>query len=387
MDTMNTMPGSNYMDTMNTMPGNSSGYSAHPVHGNIQHPFPAPVYSTPSEVTKVPDKRLEIHHRAGYPDCYVKKSGGGEERLECSTYLFPDWNTDQSVEVFHENGVNDMYCYRSPSNSSMPCPNHFHAFAETLSVPAATSANSYMDTMNTMPGSNYMDTMNTMPGAPDEGPDDMIHDPSKISDDFKTFLSGKGVTDVDGFIVDCGIPKQVEEALAEGKSAEEVATMAAEGGDFVDVIKSHCPQHHEGGGDTTTDSMPGSPAEVPTMDSMNSGNPTKCAVPDWCSMYPPEIAKEKPECQCPESLHPLPTMDSLPGSTTEPEVPTTEPEVPTTEPEVPTTEPEVPTTEPEVPTTEPEVDAQTGSATDAAAAAAAAATTPAPPSAFSTFGR
>jgi hypothetical protein len=115
------------------------------------------------------------------------------------------------------------------------------------------------------------------------------------------------------------------------------------------------------------DSMPGS-----TVDSM-PGSTVDCVVPDWCSTYPPEMAKEKPECQCPESLHPLPTMDSIPGSTTEPEVQTTEPEVPTTEPEVPTTE--------------PEVDAQTGSATDAAAAAAAAATTPAPPSAFSTFGR
>jgi hypothetical protein len=150
------------------------------------------------------------------------------------------------------------------------------------------------------------------------------------------------------------------------------------------------------------DSMPGS-----TVDSM-PGSTVDCVVPDWCSTYPPEMAKEKPECQCPESMHPMPTMDSIPGSTTEPEVQTTEPEVPTTEPEVPTTEPEVPTTEPEVqttepevpttepevpttepevPTTEPEVDAQTGSATDAAAAAAAAATTPAPPSAFSTFGR
>ena len=67
--------------------------------------------------------------------------------------------------------------------------------------------------------------------------------------------------------------------------------MAAEGGDIVDVLKSHCPQHHIDG-------------EVPTMDSMNSGNPTKCVVPDWCSTYPPEMQKSKPECQCPDDSHP-----------------------------------------------------------------------------------
>jgi hypothetical protein len=61
------------------------------------------------------------------------------------------------------------------------------------------------------------------------------------------------------------------------------------------------------------------------MDSM-PGSTMDCVVPDWCSTYPPEMAKEKPECQCPESMHPMPgsmmdsmpgsTMDSMPGSTT-----------------------------------------------------------------------
>ena len=46
---------------------------------------------------------------------------------------------------------------------------------------------------------------------------------------------------------------------------------------------------------STMDSMPGS-----TMDSM-PGSTVDCVVPHWCSTYPPEIAKEKPECQCPES--------------------------------------------------------------------------------------
>ena len=177
----------------------------------------------------------------------------------------------------------------------------------------------------------------------DEGPEDMIHDPSEFNDEFKSFLQGKGVTNVDGFIKDCGIPEQVKAALAEGKSAEEVVTMAAEGGDIVDVLKSHCPQHHEDGEDDDhddddkddhevptmdsmhgppvevptmdsmqgapgegpmTDSMHGAPGEGPTMDSMNSGNPTKCVVPDWCSTYPPEMQKSKPECQCPDDSHP-----------------------------------------------------------------------------------
>jgi len=152
----------------------------------------------------------------------------------------------------------------------------------------------------------------------DEGPEDMIHDPSEFNDEFKSFLKGKGVTDVDGLIKDCGIPEQVKAALAEGKSAEEVATMAVDPGeDIVDVLKSHCPQHHEDGEDDdeddddkddhevpTMDSMHGPPVEVPTMDSMNSGNPTKCVVPDWCSTYPPEMQKSKPECTCPDDSHP-----------------------------------------------------------------------------------
>jgi hypothetical protein len=208
------------------------------------------------------------------------------------------------------------------------------------SMPGSTMDSMPGSTMDSMPGS----TMDSMPGAPDEGPEDMIHDPSEFNDEFKSFLQGKGVTNVDGFIKDCGIPKQVKAALDKGESAEKVATMAVEPGeDIVDVLKSHCPQHHEDGEDDDeddddkddhevptmdsmqgppvevptmdsmqgapgegpmTDSMHGAPGEGPTMDSMNSGNPTKCVVPDWCSTYPPEMQKSKPECQCPDDSHP-----------------------------------------------------------------------------------
>ena len=68
--------------------------------------------------------------------------------------------------------------------------------------------------------------------------------------------------------------------------------------------------------------MESSPVEPAVMPSST----VDCVVPDWCSTYPPEMAKEKPECQCPESMHPMPgsmmdsmpgsTMDSMPGSTT-----------------------------------------------------------------------
>merc|ERR1719199_451837 len=94
-----------------------------------------------------------------------------------------------------------------PTMDSMPGSTMDSMPGSTVdSMPGSTIDSMPGSTMDSMPGS----TVDSMPGAPDEGPEDMIHDPSEFSDGFKSFLQGKGVTNVDGFIKDCGIPEQVK---------------------------------------------------------------------------------------------------------------------------------------------------------------------------------
>jgi hypothetical protein len=83
---------------------------------------------------RTPDKRLEVRHPAGAPDCFAEMHGA-EEAAGCSADVLPDWNSAQTVEILHEFGKRLEECYRIDANSSdvdVPCPSRFHDLADSL---------------------------------------------------------------------------------------------------------------------------------------------------------------------------------------------------------------------------------------------------------------
>uniref|UniRef100_A0A7R9TKY1 Uncharacterized protein n=1 Tax=Micromonas pusilla TaxID=38833 RepID=A0A7R9TKY1_MICPS len=111
------MPGS----TMDSMPGSTMD------HGDTM---------SSADHSRRADKHLTVHHRVGYPSCYVPMSSGGDDRFDCDVgMMFPN-SEEGTVDVYHERGVDAGYCYfiraRDAYEADIPCPQGFDSRAVSL---------------------------------------------------------------------------------------------------------------------------------------------------------------------------------------------------------------------------------------------------------------
>merc|ERR1719199_684972 len=131
--TMDSMPGS----TADTMPGSTMDS----MQGSTMDSMPGSTMDhgdtmSSADHSRHADKHLTVHHRVGYPSCYVPMSSGGDDRFDCDVgMMFPN-SEEGTVDVYHERGVDAGYCYfiraRDAYEADIPCPQGFDSRAVSL---------------------------------------------------------------------------------------------------------------------------------------------------------------------------------------------------------------------------------------------------------------